>query len=120
MYKCRKCGNIFENTSKSRNDRRYDPEYDGCVSNCPDCGFDDYIEVEPCRVCGKYIGSDNFKRMCSDCENMVRNDMKKELFEFCRNLKDYEFDILEDILSKLELTSLIRKIRYEMEENENA
>ena len=116
MYKCKKCGNIFENTSLGVYDSGYDPEVDGYISDCPDCGSDDFIEVEPCRVCGDYVCSDAYFKMCESCEANVRKDMKKKLFEFCKNLEDYEFDILEDIVSQVELQYVIRDIKKEMEE----
>ncbi len=114
MYKCEKCGNIYDYNGKTWGQPGYDPENgDGMVGNCPDCGSDDYIEVESCRVCGDYVSSNSYFKMCEDCEAKVRKEVKKKLYDFCKDLEDYEFDILEHIVSEVELQYVIREIKKE-------
>lgn len=116
MYKCERCGEYFENTCKGMGDRGYDPDYDG-IFECPRCGGEP-IELKECRVCGDYItdGTDTYFGMCPGCELQIRKDVKRKLYDFCKKLEDSEFDILEDMVSQVELRYVIQDFKKEMEE----
>ena len=116
MYKCKKCGNLFENVGKSIFDIGYDPDYDGCAPSCPDCGSDDYIEVKPCKICGEYVGSSAHFGLCEKCEKETEKIVGERLTAMCSELEECEIAVLEEMLNNLELTSLLRKIERERKE----
>ena len=111
MYKCKKCGNVFENVSKSSFDMGYDPDCDGYASSCPDCGSDDFIEVEPCVYCGDYVGSSAHLHMCEKCEKETRAIVSAKLVELCEDMDEVEIEVLADMLDEMDITSLYAKIK---------
>lgn len=116
MLKCLDCNHIYELPEVNIYGDTFDPERN--YKECPFCGSDEHIEVKPCKVCGEYISANSYFGVCGNCEEKIRKDMKEELYNFCKNLEDFQFDILEDILSQVELTYVIRNIKNEMESEE--
>lgn len=74
MYKCKKCGEVFETPSVKR--LRNTVEYWGSISYedheeeiCPCCGNDDFEEVYECTICGEYHFDDELacNNVCDEC-----------------------------------------------------
>lgn len=84
MYKCKKCGAIFESPKTREEDCG---EYWGgpchrLIGACPECGYADYDEVEKCKICGSYyLRGELHSGICGKCIDMYRKD-----FDTCYKL----------------------------------
>ena len=63
MYKCRKCGHIFEDGEETY----WTEEHGEKFSGCPMC-LGDFDVVKPCSKCGEFLPQSKlYEGMCRDC-----------------------------------------------------
>lgn len=79
MYKCLKCGHIFENGEEARwKESRGECWGTLCseeMSGCPNC-HGDYEETTPCAVCGlEHLVKELRGGVCNDCIEEYRYDV---------------------------------------------
>jgi hypothetical protein len=67
MFKCKECGNLFEEGEQKKWKEPHGEE----LSGCPIC-FSAYVEVKQCALCGEY--SEN--KFCDDCKAYYKKDFK--------------------------------------------
>lgn len=85
MFKCEECGHIFECGEESVWIEPHGEERDGC----PICKGT-YIEVAPCKICGRATEED----YCDACKEEVRERFKRLVDE---NFDDEERVLLNEL-----------------------
>lgn len=93
MYLCANCGRMFDSPEEVED---FTSEFWGATVRhfttvCPNCGSDDFDEMDKCDVCGEEIapGED----LCENCRDLIR-------------------DISDDIKAKARYVSLKYKLNY--------
>lgn len=96
MYKCCDCGHLFEDGEQAVwNEDRGEFWGSPCtesVSGCPVCKGD-YVEVEPCQICGGYE-HEEYDKFCDDCRSNVLKRFKTIVFE---KFTEAEIELLKEI-----------------------
>ena len=91
MYRCKECGNLFEEGEQKRWVEPHGEE----LSGCPVCSGV-YECARPCKICGTY-SSENIE-YCNDCKELVKkrfkdfmdNEFSKEERELLNEIYDGE------------------------------
>lgn len=96
MYKCNRCGYLFEEPIR-RVERHREVDYMDAewFYQCPNCGSGNYDEAGMCEKCGEYHSNDG--PLCDDC----REDLIYEIRELggkYRITEDELKDVLEEII----------------------
>lgn len=81
MYKCQNCQEMFDSPNAVLDS---DSEYWGrrvhhYTSVCPNCGSDDFEEMDKCEVCGEWI--DPGEELCDNCRGLIKDiadDIRKK------------------------------------------
>ena len=91
MYKCRKCGNLFEEGEQAVWEETHgldSPPYEKW-SGCPVC-HGDYEEVHQCKKCGDWHTEDELYE--GWCETCLRESINYDtFFEYCEANKDENY-----------------------------
>lgn len=70
MFKCLNCGHLFEEGEEKRWEEPIGEYGDSIVyeeySGCPLCK-ENYIETEPCLICGAYFSDNDDYKICKEC-----------------------------------------------------
>ena len=69
MYKCKRCGEIFEEPWET-----YEKETGARESGCPYCGSDYYDDTYICAECGDY-GAYELGGLCEECKAAVFDEL---------------------------------------------
>ena len=73
MYQCMNCGQMFDSPSLEED---FTSEFWGStvrhmVSVCPNCGSDEFDEMDKCDICGEYIAPG--EGLCDNCHDLIRD-----------------------------------------------
>ena len=93
MLKCR-CGTMFDSPDYVED---FSSEYFGrrvthYMGVCPNCGSDDFEEMDKCEVCGEWI--DPGEELCDNCRGLIK-------------------DIADEIRGKARYMTLRYKLKYD-------
>lgn len=83
MYKCNRCGRMFEEPSVEKDGHGFDDGLYEEFECCPYCGGDFY-EVWQCEVCGKWESEDDqyiADGICEKCFQEYIEDHRDDLVE---------------------------------------
>lgn len=87
MYRCKECGNLFEDGEE----QRWIESHGETLSGCPIC-YGVYESARPCKMCGGY--SDNDEEYCEMC----KNEIKQRFVDFLdKNFTTEERDLLNEL-----------------------
>ena len=94
MYKCLKCGHIFENgeqeTWQESRGEFWGQPVSETMNGCPKC-HGDYAETMPCVECGsEQLDEDLYGGMCKECREPYVND-----FDTCLKLGEIQKESIE-------------------------
>lgn len=92
MYKCQ-CGMMFDSPEYEKD---FSSEYFGrqvthYTGVCPNCGSDEFEEMDKCDVCGEWI--DPGTEMCDCCRKFIE-------------------DLASDIRGKVREKTIVHKLKY--------
>ena len=94
MYRCSRCGQTFDSpdTVVDFFSEAWGRQVKHYTSVCPNCGSDDFDEMDKCEICGEWIspGED----VCDNCAELIK-------------------DISEDIRGRVRYVSLRYKLKYD-------
>ena len=73
MYLCANCGRMFDSPDEVED---FTSEYWGATVRhyttvCPNCGSDDFDEMDKCQVCGNDIPPG--EKICENCHDLIRD-----------------------------------------------
>ena len=93
MYKCRECGNLFEEGEQATWEETHgldSPPYEK-FSGCPVCKGD-YEKVHQCKKCGDWHSEDELYEYEGWCEKCLRETINyNTFFEYCEANKDENY-----------------------------
>lgn len=71
MYICNRCSQTFGSLDKvyDFSSEAWGRTVDHYKSVCPNCGSDDYDEMDKCEICGEYIPPG--EGICENCHDLV-------------------------------------------------
>lgn len=111
MYKCRYCGEVFEEDEIRESVTSHpwrDGEADEVFEECPHCGGGDFEEAEQCNECGEwFLPEEMHGEYCTGC---LRKKMDvKTVFAYAKENRDQKY-FFENILSNDEIEQALLEL----------
>lgn len=102
MYKCNKCGEVFDEPESREETLSYDPVYKEYYNVCPYCGSEDFEDATLCSVCGnEYITDGDYCEFCksemSERISKLITETEREYNADYKTVKDMFLEIAEDM-----------------------